>query len=389
MSNDSISTTTRTSWLSRLGSAFGGVLTGLALIVVGIGLLAWNEGRSVQAIRVNKEGSGSVISVAADRIIPANEGRLIHVSAPAVAEGQRRDTALGVAADGLLLTRTVEYFQWVETSQSEKRTRLGGGEETVTTYSYDRQWTRTPVDSSNFQQSAGRQNPVPAIKDARFEAETARIGAFKLDRAVLDQVSADSPLPVNASQAASAATVLGRPVQVNEDGFYIGANPAAPQVGDMRVTYLIAPQNGTLSLIGSQTAGGIQPFPTKAGSPILMVRSGAASADQMFAQAKAANQTLSWILRGVGLVVLIAAFGMVLGPLAVLADVVPLFGSIVRMGAGFVAGSIGMIVAVIVIAASWVLYRPLVGLGLLAVAGGLVALLLWRSRSRSASQRGA
>lgn len=387
MSNDPISVTTRTSWLSRLGSAFGGVLTGLALILASIALLAWNEGRSVQSIRANNEGAGAVQAVSADRVLPSNEGRLIHVSAPAVASDQRQDTALGVSANGLILTRKIEYYQWIETSKSESRTRLGGGEETVTTYSYDRQWTATPEDSSRFQQPAGHQNPAPAIKDADFRAERANLGAFTLDGAVLDQVVADRPLTLTSEQAATAASALSRPTRLVEGALYVGANPAAPEVGDMRVTYLVAPQNSTLSVVGAQTANTLQPYPTRAGEPILMVRAGTASADQMFAQAKAANQTMSWVLRGLGLIVMIVAFGMVLAPLGVLADVAPLFGSIVRMGTGLVAGVSGLIVSLIVIALAWFAYRPVVAVAVIAVAAACAGVLLWRGRARARQTR--
>jgi hypothetical protein len=288
---------------------------------------------------------------------------------------------MGVSADGLILTRKIEYYQWVESKKSETRTRLGGGEETVTTYSYDRQWRGTPEDSSRFQQPAGHQNPAPPIKNADFRAEQAKLGAFTIDRTVLDQVAADRPLPLSAEQAATAAAALSRPVRVTEGAFYVGANPAAPEAGDMRVTYLVAPQNSTLSVIGAQTADTLQPYPAKSGTPILMVRAGTASAEQMFAQAKAANQTMSWALRGLGLVVMIAAFGMVLGPLGVLADVVPLFGSIVRMGTGLVAGAAGLILTVVVIASAWIAYRPLIAVGVVAVAAAGAGALLWRGRA--------
>ena len=39
--------TTQTSWGSRLGGAFKGMVTGIVLILVGTGLLYWNEGRTV------------------------------------------------------------------------------------------------------------------------------------------------------------------------------------------------------------------------------------------------------------------------------------------------------------------------------------------------------
>lgn len=385
MSNDPISVTTNTSWFSRLGSAFGGVLTGLALLVACVGLLAWNEGRSVKSIRANNEGGGAVVSVGTDRLDQANEGHLVHFTGSARAEGLRTDPELGVSADGLSLSRKVEHYQWVENRQTETRTKLGGSEETVTTFTYERKWTSSPEDSSAFQQPAGHQNPAPTLSNESFQAETARVGAFTLDAAILSQVPADTALTPTAEQATAASQALSRPVRVQDGALYVGANPALPQPGDMRVSYSVAPQTTTLSIIGAQTAGGVQPYPAKAGAPILMVRAGAASAEQMFSAAKASNQTLSWILRGVGAVIMIAAFGMVLGPLGVLADVIPLFGSIVRMGTGLVAGALGLTISLVVIAAAWVAYRPIIGIGLLAAAAAVAGFLIWRSRKAAAA----
>ena len=380
MSQDPITITTRTSWFSRLGSAFGGVLTGFALIIAAIALLAWNEGRSVQSIRASNEGARAVQSVAADRVDPANEGRLVHVSAPAAGLDPVRDPELGLAVDGLVLARRVEYYHWVETRRAETRTRLGGGEETVTTYSYDRQWVAAPQDSSGFQQAAGHQNPTPPIKAGAFRAERARLGAFTVDESVLGQIPAERPVTLTVEQAAAASAALARPARMEDGALYVGADPAAPAIGDMRVSWSFAPQNTTLSVVGAQTSGVLKPWTGRAGAPLLLVRSGPASPEQMFAGAKAANQTLTWILRGVGVVAMIAAFGMVLGPLGVLADVVPLFGAIVRMGAGLVAGAAGLSVSAVVVALAWIAYRPLVGVALLAVVGAAAGWLIWRGR---------
>ena len=389
MSNDSISVTTQKGWFSRLGSAFGGVLTGLALVVASIILLSWNEGRSVQSIRTNNEGAKTVTSVSSERVDAANNGKLIHLTAAAQADGARVDAALGIATEGLGLKRDVQYYQWVETSKSETRTKLGGGEETVTTYAYNLEWTQMAQDSSQFQQPAGHQNPPTNLEDATFVADQARVGAFTLDRDSLQQVSIDTPLNMTAEQAQAAQTALGKPVTVAENGLYVGSNPTAPQVGDMKVSYSFAPQGTTLSLIGAQTNGTLRPYPTKAGSPLLMVSNGTASAAEMFAEAKAANKVMTWILRGVGVAVMIAAFGMVLGPLGVLADVLPLFGKIVRMGTGLVAGALGISISLVVIALSWLAFRPLLGIGLLVVAGGVIGFLIWRAKSAPAAAKAA
>ena len=103
MSEDPIVVTTRTSWFSRLGAAFGGILTGLGLVLAGIILLAWNEGRSVQSIRTNNEGVRAVASVSATRVDPVHEGRLIHVTAPASATGRLRDADLCIRSGHLIV----------------------------------------------------------------------------------------------------------------------------------------------------------------------------------------------------------------------------------------------------------------------------------------------
>lgn len=378
---DPLVVTTQTSWFSRLRSAFAGMVTGLVLIVTAVGVLFWNEGRSAEAIRVNKEGTASVHPVPAGRVDPANEGRLIHVTAPANAEGERRDAALGISTPGLVLTRKVEYYQWREVSRSESRTKLGGGEETVTTYSYEQEWSKFPQDSGKFKQADKHRNPAPGLQKAEYRAERARVGGFTVDQNVLGHVAADRALELTAEQADAAKKALSRPVTLAEGGFYIGANPATPQIGDMRVTYSVAEQGATLSIIGAQTTGTIQPYPTKSGGQILMVRTGTASADQMFAQAKSGNSTMTWVLRLIGYAGLAAAFGMVLAPLGVVGDVVPFIGSILRFGTGLVSGLAAFAIGTLTIAIAWLFYRPLLTLALVGLIAGVVyGVLYWRRR---------
>ena len=386
MPQDQVSVTTSTSWFSRLGSALKGVLAGFALVLGAIILLGWNEGRSIQSIRSNNEGARSVVSVAPDRVQATNEGKLVHVSAPAAAMGDRQDSQLGIAAGGLVLARHVEHFQWVETSTSETRTKLGGGQETLTTYSYKTEWSATPQDSSGFNQPQGHQNPVVALKDTVVLADNASVGAFLVDRTALEQVSADTSLPLGAAQAQNVSTALSRPATAADNIIYVGTDPQAPQVGDMKISYRVIPQNTILSVIGAQSGNNLRAYPTKAGNSILMVRTGTATAAEMFNAAKAANKTMTWVLRGVGLAMAIAAFGLILGPLGVLGDVVPLIGTIVRTGTGFVAGVLGVALALVVIAVSWIAFRPLLGIALLVVVAALAggAFVLSRKKAGTA-----
>jgi Transmembrane protein 43 len=63
---------------------------------------------------------------------------------------------------------------------------------------------------------------------------------------------------------------------------------------------------------------------------------------------------------------------LVFNPLKVLADVLPLAGRIVGAGTGFIAFLLSAVSATTIIALSWLWYRPLLGIALLALAlGGL------------------
>lgn len=382
MSSDHVSETTRRSWFQRVGAAFTGVLAGLVIVVLGIGLLAWNEGRSIARIRGLGEGGRAVVTAPLTRIDPANEGRLIHLSGPLVVEGRREDPASGVSVGGVSLRRTVEYYQWTETSRSETRTRPGGGEETVTTYDYQREWSGTPRDSSQFHTPAGHTNLTPPIETALVSAEEGRVGAYRADRRLLDTVPPTVPVTVTEADARRLSATLSRPVRVESGALYVGANPASPAVGDMRVRYVAAPA-GVVSVVAAQTSGALAPFVTRNGSEIYLTAEGTVGADEMFRQAKDGNQVLSWILRAAGIIGLMVGLGRILGPLSTLADVLPPVGAVVRFGTGALAGIGGLGIGLVVIAVSWFVVRPVFAVVSLAVIGGAVAGVIWlRARSR-------
>jgi hypothetical protein len=95
----------------------------------------------------------------------------------------------------------------------------------------------------------------------------------------------------------------------------------------------------------------------------------------MFETARQGNAFMTWVLRIGGFVLMMIGLSMILKPLAVLADVVPFIGSIVRFGTGLVAGTVAFVLSVMTIAIAWVWHRPLVSLtlivGAVLIAGGI------------------
>ncbi|MER2536709.1 MAG: TMEM43 family protein [Rhizobiaceae bacterium] len=388
--SDIVRESTSVSWLGRLKRSLGGFVAGLVLVLAMVVLLFWNEGRAVTTARSLTEGAGIVVSVEAGRVEPANEGALIHVAGDMTSATVPSDDGFAVSAPGIRLVRTVEMYQWKETARSETKTRLGGGEETVTTYSYAKEWDSRPIESGDFRQPAGHANPPMEISSRTVQVPEARLGGFVLGAPVLDRVGGAVPLPVPAERRdpIDAAYDGTQRVSVVDGRIYLGWNPASPSVGDYRISYQAVPL-GAVSIVGRQTGHTLAPYQTEAGSRLLMVERGSVPPAQMFAQAQSANVAVTWVLRIAGLVVLAIAFALVLGPLGVLADVVPVFGSLVRLGTGLVGTVLAIMVGATAIALAWFWYRPLLSFGILAGAALLTILLTLYGRSRKAGPESA
>lgn len=377
--SDVFTETTRRGWLSRIASSVVGVLFGFLLIIGMIILLFWNEGRAVQTARSLAEGSGAVVSVAADSIDPANEGKLIHVTGDVVTDQTLTDPEFGITSTGIALIRNAEMFQWKEEQKSETRKTLGGGEETVTTYTYKKEWLDSPQDSSDFRQPSGHDNPEMRWRDQTFALDAAQFGARRLDVQTLSRVGGNEARPVTQAEAQTVSSTFGD-ATVSQGRIYVGANPNAPQVGDQRISYQLAPL-GLISVIAQQKGDGFDHYQTAAGDALFMVDRGNVAAADMFAEAVSANTMVTWILRAVGLLLLMIGFALTMGPVGVIADVIPFLGTIVRMGTGLVSFVLAILVGSAVIALAWFWYRPLLALAILAV-GVLVFWLAGRYAKR-------
>lgn len=379
-SDGNFTVTTHTSWFTRIKQAFGGIVIGILLIPASMWLLAWNEGRAVTTARSLAEGAGIVRSVDIARPDPANEGRLVHVAGPLRVQGTLRDPEFGVTAEGAVrLVRSVEMYQWEEERRSETRTTLGGGQETVTTYSYRQVWSSRPIDSSRFQQPQGRQNPPFRYQPATQTAQEATVGGFRLVQAQLSGIGESRPVPLQQGQVTLSfgAQIQGDAIAISAGGFGGGQ----PQIGDMRIRFAVARAEAA-TVLAAQRGDGFAPYQTQAGDRLMMTTTGVVPAADMIRQAEQTNSLITWAVRGGGALLMLIGFGMILAPFRVLADVVPLFGSIVGVGTGLIGLILTAILAPLTIAIAWFAYRPVIGA--IVLAGGIAVAvgLGWLARGR-------
>jgi Transmembrane protein 43 len=364
------------SWFGRLGQSIKSVLVGLVIFVVSFPLIYWNESRSVRTARSLEEGAGAVVNVGTDRVDPTRENKLVHVSGDVTTPATLTDPDFGVSVKALSLIRHVEMFQWIETEKKEERKKLGGGSETVTTWDYKKDWSTEAVDSSSFKHPEGHQNPGELSVEAQtWTAEPINLGAFTLSTPVIEKLGGQQDLPVTGEQASQIAADDPDKVHVAGGKVFLGANPSTPEVGDTRVSFQVI-KPGPRSVVAQQVGNSFQAYPTKAGDEIVLVAEGVQNAAAMFKTAQDQNRTLTWILRAVGFFLMFIGLLMVFKPISVFADVIPLVGTVLGAGLGVFAFLTAAILSLTTIAVSWIVVRPVLGVGLLVVAGGVAAWLI-------------
>ncbi|MGN0846968.1 MAG: TMEM43 family protein [Kiritimatiellia bacterium] len=405
----------KANWLERMGGSFKGIATGFVMIAAGVGLLFWNEGRAVKTAKALDEGSGAVVSVAADKVDPANEGKLVHVSGKADTQEMLEDAELGIKMRALRLSRTVEIFQWVEHSETET-VKKGDKEYEKTTYTYRQEWCEKPVDSSSFKE-AGHGNPPVEMPYVSMEraAKDVRLGAFRLSSANIRRVGgwaaytfpegykipetvkngqlalARDAVYVPAQKVAAPATTVGSPLLAAAQNAVSNAVDAAtrtvasnPQVGDLRIRVrVIEPHD--VSICQKQVGESFAGWKSSNGQIIDLQKDGVATAEEMFESAKSSNSIMTWVLRVVGFILLLSGFKGVFGPIATLVDVIPVLGSLVAAGVGLISGLLAGIIWLVTVGLAWIFYRPVLGVSLLAAAAVLVVLLVMKRKKAPAA----
>ena len=372
-------------WGSRIIDSIKGVLIGLVLFVIAFPLLFWNEGRAVRRAQDLAEGRDAVVEASATTVDPAHEGKLVHLTGAAATAEVVGDRALGPVAPGALrMRRVVQMFQWIEERRTNTTSQTGGSQRRTTTITYHQDWSEAALDSSTYDQARDHFNPPMPVRSEAFEPQQVTVGARTLTPALVTQIQNFQAFAVQPAQAPG-LTLYQRPITATAEGVFLGVNPGAPTIGDLRVRWEAAPP-GVVSVLAAQRGATFDDWRTPSGRTIEQnLELGPKSAAEMFGALEAGNTFLTWVLRFVGWLFLFIGVSMILRPLVVVADVLPFLGSLVGAGAGLAGFVIASPLALITVAAGWIAYRPLLGVGLLAagfgIAFGLGKLVSARGRS--------
>ena len=404
--------TRTTGYGSRLGNSCMAIPMGIILFLVATALLWWNEGRAVHRAQAIKQVAKTAQSIG--DISNANtslDGQLIHTTGTASTEDILSDDLFGIKTNALAIVRSAEYYQWKENEKHETKDKLGGKQEEIITYTYERDWTADPINSSRFKDPDYQNvnNVIWEIEDMRVIASNVSFGTYILPELFISDIVSKqsdnvSPLMISADNPAlkqlneNVMKALGdnvRPeaaqvkdslayVHVFGNQVYIGFNPSKPSIGDIRLTFEQLAPSCNISLIAVPTNGTFTTFQAKHDANEYELRVGTWTLDQMIKQANDENATLTWILRILGVIIVIAAIKMIFGILVTILKLVPFLASIMNLGVSLVCGVLGFVWSLIVIAIAWIFYRPLLGIALLVIAAGLVYWLVIKGKKQQA-----
>ena len=166
---------------------------------------------------------------------------------------------------------------------------------------------------------------------------------------------------------------------------YIGRNPNVPEVGDVRITFT-KDMPSKVSLIAKVIGDTFTYYKAKNGYKLDLLYMGENTAEEMFDSEHATNKMILWLLRILGVIIIIAGLRSIVSIVPTLLKVLPFLGGIVETGLGLVCGIIGLVWSLIVIAVAWLRYRPILGISLLVLAGLLIFWLIRRSRKKKAAK---
>ena len=410
--------TKTTGYGTRLSNSIRGIGTGFLMLLGGTVLLWWNEGRAVKTTQMLEEAQGVAVHVDdVSNADPSLNGKLIHATAFTQTKDSLSDATFGIGSVAIKLDRKVQYYQWVEHSKTE------------TNY-YEKEWNGSPVNSQEFSDPdyQNRNFVVMNIEDQSSMAENVTFGAYKLPKDLIRSISGTVPMALSFSQEQlsewnrdvrkvfesmapaannTAAVAAETPaaaegdsakvqavaaaeteqiakqefdyVHVNGNVLYFGKNPNNPQIGDMSVTFTkVMP--GEASVIAVVNGDKLQSYVAKNGKTLSVLTSGAVSMENMFENQHKSNSLMTWILRFIGLFLVVIGFKGIFGILITLLKVLPFLADIVGLGIGLICKVLGLVWSLLIIAIAWLFYRPVIAGVLLAAIVALIVFLVKKGK---------
>lgn len=373
---DQFKEVSKTGYGKRIGQSIGGILIGIVLFTASFVLLFWNEGRYDLSLMAKDAVEISATEANTDSSL---ENKLVSVSGKLTTQENINDGLFLQAGNYLTVSRKVEMYSWIEETDAETKTNLGGSETTETTYTYVKGWDENPEDSSNFKHPEGHINPDKAVESLNKKANSAKVGIYNLNFSDLS-LPALTPIGLTENNTIlnDSAELAGDYIFVSQDGW---SDINAPEIGDLKISYSVLHSGIDGTLMGKLESSKISSYGDKDGNSLYRFFTG--SKDQGVGTLSSEHGMTTWILRVVGFLMMWIGLGLVLAPLSVLLDVLPFLGKASRFMVGIATFAVALVLSAVTIIVSKIVHNVIALVVVLVVVVGIIVYLVVKAKKKA------
>ncbi|MDF5731411.1 MAG: TMEM43 family protein [Rhizonema sp. PD38] len=348
---------------TRIGESVKAIGIGFLAILISFLILIWNEGQLVV-----KQVAQQAIPISSAVVNNQYIGKLVSTSG-VITSSETLGVHLFIKPGNYIaLARSVEMYAWVEKRDKQVKTKLGGSQTQKITAIYEKRWLPIKelneetmslarndtsiiesTKSTSFLQPQNHQNPSVTIENAGYKVNAAKIGIFDLDMqsfqlpsgasvaqafdAMLTVPDEELPTPT-VLQLSNNNTLPGVKITSEYNYLYKGSGTlTVPKIGDLRMRYATLNTNTNVTIIGMLGSNhSIVPYVHKNHQRFYRIFTGTQS--QALGRIKK-EESWNWGVRFLALITMWYGFRVLVEPINIVLDFIPIFGSIGRLTTGF------------------------------------------------------
>jgi hypothetical protein len=263
----------------------------------------------------------------------------------------------------VVIDRKAEMYAWVEDEESRTKDKIGGGSETTTVYTYKKQWTSSPEQSSGFRHPAGHSNPEMTVESARRTIEEAKVGPFSFTPADCS-VSANDELTltpdiVNLPDVGGSSGYGWRRPRIEGNSIYLGSGTLSdPDIGDLKIGYKVRRPGSNVTVFGQQQGSQLTAYLHDGKDKLFRLFD--SDREAAIKQLKVEHKILGWVIGMAGFLMMWIGMTMFFGPLIAVAKVLPILGQIGEKAVGCATFPLAVVLSLIIVFVSKVVHSPIV-----------------------------
>ena len=358
----------------RFKSLIVTVFVSFALLVALICLIWWNEQVAYKSKSQSRRIYNGTINVDINNINADNDGHLVYLNGDLSYE---KDTAgdyvFDVYVDSPRINRIVEKYQYRENTSKDENGN--------TQYTYDKVWSSTYINSKKFNNSTIVNPTENRYLSESFYADNIRIGKYKLSDSLKSQIEV-SEAYTNLDPIIAEAYDL----RMDDKYYYTSADPANPQIGDLRISFVYSPVNKG-SILSMQSYDSFIAYTANSGITYNRFIGRIVNKGYMIQLISSDSDLLRWELRLSLMVMLFFLMLVTFRPVTKYTERIKFFGRIDLSYLIILCVLFTITVYSLEAALVWLIYSPIVSLVLLLIALVSLAIVYFTGRRNEINTR--